>query len=364
LLLRGLQATRDVDPGFEFENVALASIAWSESIDAAAINDRLERIAGMPGIEGVAQVRVPPLATWLSRAEARLPDQAEPFLPNVNTVSPGYFSLLGIPLVQGRTFAEAELVDGSAAVIVTEATARRLWRDRDPIGQTLVLSPRDVRTGQRLTERTIEIIGVAKDAQVGSIGRIPETYLYFPSTPEAQPQLQLLAKGRGGFAATTAAIHSAAAEIDPRAVATIKPLEANVEVWRSLSGFVSTLSVSLGALALVLASVGVYGVVAYAVSRRAREIGIRVALGASARGVVILMLRRTMRPVVVGATVGIAAALGTSQALSSVLFGVSPVDPVALLSAGLVVAGVALAAGALPARRAAHVDPNRTLHYE
>jgi ABC-type antimicrobial peptide transport system permease subunit len=176
--------------------------------------------------------------------------------------------------------------------------------------------------------------------------------------------LQLLAKGRGGFAATTAAIHSAAAEIDPRAVAAIKPLEANVEVWRSLSGFVSTLSVSLGALALVLASVGVYGVVAYSVSRRAREIGIRVALGASARGVVILMLRRTMRPVVVGATVGIAAALGTSQALSSVLFGVSPVDPVALLSAGLVVAGVALAAGALPARRAAHVDPNRTLHYE
>jgi predicted permease len=368
LLLRGLQATQEVDPGFEFENVAVASFAWSESYDAsqtAAVHRRLvERIGAMPGIEGVAQVRVVPLATVISTTEARLPDQAEPFVAEVNTVSPSYFSLLGIPLVQGRTFTEAELADGSTAVIVTEATARRVWPQRDPIGETLVLSPRDVRTGARLPDRTLEVVGVAKDAQVASIGQIPEAYLYFPSVPQSQPLLKLLAKGRGDFAATAAAVRSAIAEIDPRAVANIDPLEANVDVWRTLSGFVSTLSVSLGALALVLASVGVYGVVAYAVGRRAREIGIRVALGASARSVIGLMLRRTMRPVVVGAVVGLAAAVAASQVLSSVLFGVSPVDPAALLSAALVVAGVAFAAGALPARRAARVDPSQTLHCE
>jgi predicted permease len=368
LLLRGLQATHDVDPGFEFENVAVASFAWSESFDTqqtVAVHRRLvERIGATPGIDAVAQVRVVPLATWVSTAEARLPDQAEPFVADVNTVSPSYFSLLGIPLVQGRTFADTELADGSAAVVVTEAMARRLWPGRDPIGQTLVLSPRDVRTGERLPERTVEIVGVAKDAQVGSIGRTPEAYLYFPSTPQAQPLLQLLAKGRGDFAATAAAIRSAVAEIDPRAVASIAPLEANIDVWRTLSGFVSTLSVSLGALALVLASVGIYGVVAYSVGRRAREIGIRIALGANARSVVALMLKRTMRPVVVGAMIGIAAAVGVSQVLSSLLYGVSPLDPVALIGAVLIVTSVALAAGTVPARRAARIDPNTTLHYE
>ena len=366
LLLRGLQATHDVDPGFEFANVAVASFAWSESAPpiAAVHRQLVERIGAMPGIEGVAQVRAVPLNVSVSTTEARRPDQAEPFVADVNTVSPSYFSLLGIPLVRGRTFTEAELVDGSTAVIVTESTARRVWPQRDPIGETLVLSPRDVRTGERLPDRTLEVVGVAKDAQVGSIGQIPEAYLYFPSVPQSQPLLQLLAKGRGDFAATAAAVRSAAAEIDPRAVVRIDPLEANVDVWRTLSGFVSTLSMSLGALALVLASVGVYGVVAYAVGRRAREIGIRIALGASARSVIRLMLRRTMRPVFVGAAVGIAAALGASQVLSSVLFGVSPVDPIAVIGAALVVAGVAVAAGAMPARRAAHVDPSRTLHYE
>ena len=120
----------------------------------------------------------------------------------------------------------------------------------------------------------------------------------------------------------------------------------------------------LGALGLALAGIGLYAVMAFAVARRSREIGIRIALGANARRVVALMLKRTMRPVVIGAVIGVAAAIGVSRILSSVLFGVSPADPVALLGAVLVVAGVAFAAGTLPARRAARVDPSTTLHYE
>jgi ABC-type antimicrobial peptide transport system permease subunit len=131
-----------------------------------------------------------------------------------------------------------------------------------------------------------------------------------------------------------------------------------------LAGLSSTLATALGTLALILAAVGIYGVVAYSVGRRAREIGIRIALGANPRSVVALMLKRTMRPVVIGAVIGVAAAVGVSQILSSVLFGVSPADPVALIGAVLVVAGVAFAAATLPARRAARVDPTHTLHYE
>jgi ABC-type antimicrobial peptide transport system permease subunit len=144
----------------------------------------------------------------------------------------------------------------------------------------------------------------------------------------------------------------------------VTPLEANLDVWRGLARLAGGLATSLGALALVLAAVGVYGVVAYAVGLRVREIGIRRALGANAQSVVALMMKRTMRPVVIGAIVGLAAAAGVAQILTSVLFGVSPLDPVGLGLATLFVLAVALTAGFLPARRATRVDPMTTLRYE
>jgi ABC-type antimicrobial peptide transport system permease subunit len=209
----------------------------------------------------------------------------------------------------------------------------------------------------------MQVVGVAKDAQITGIGEYPSSYAYFPATG-ARQALQLLARSSIDFAATANGIRAAAAELDPALVVNVTPLEANLDFYRSLAGLASTLATALGALALVLAAVGVYGVVAYAVSRRVREIGIRIALGATAQSVVALMLRRSMRPVAVGAVVGIAAAVGVAQILPSVLFGVSPLDPVALFGAAAVVGGAALAAGTLPARRAARVDPSRTLHYD
>jgi ABC-type antimicrobial peptide transport system permease subunit len=174
----------------------------------------------------------------------------------------------------------------------------------------------------------------------------------------------LLAKGSGDFGATAATLRDVVAELDPAVVVDVAPLEANLAVWRGLSGVVSTLAASLGALALVLAAVGIYGVVAYAVGRRAREIGIRLALGATAHDVLSLTLRRAMRPVVVGAALGAVAAIGVSRILAGVLFGVSPLDPIGLGAAILFVSGVALAAGFFPARRAMRVDPMTTLRYD
>jgi ABC-type antimicrobial peptide transport system permease subunit len=210
----------------------------------------------------------------------------------------------------------------------------------------------------------LRVVGVAKDAQITRIGEIDSSYVYMPAGTSAQAGQRLLVRSSIDFAATAAGIRAAVAELDPALVVRVARLEANLEIWRRLATVVSSLSSALGLLALVLASVGIYGVVAYAVGRRMREIGVRMALGASARSVVALVLERTMGPVLVGAAVGLAAAIGVSQVLSSVLFGVSPADPVALLGAVVVVAGVAFAAGTLPARRAARVDPSRTLHYE
>ena len=372
LLLRGLYTTQTVDPGFAYEDVAVASFdltgAGYDTASAAVFQRQLlERVKSLPGVEAVAQVRSTPLSGG-GGMMARLPNQDQPLLFRVNLASPSYFSLLGIPIVRGRTFTDAELTDasgttlaarfaGSGVVIVSEATARRFWPDRDPIGQTLLFGGPDDAV-------EVRVVGVAGDAQIDRIGEIPSNYLYFPPGPSVQAGLRVLARSRIDFAATAAGIHAAVAELDHGLVVDVAPLEANLDLWRSLARLASTLASSLGALALLLATVGVYGVVAYAVGRRKREIGIRIALGASAGSVLALMLMRTLRPVVVGAIIGVAAAVGVSRVLSSVLFGVSPVDPMALLGAVVVVAGVAFAAAALPARRAARVDPTRTLHYE
>jgi predicted permease len=366
LLLRGLQATQAVEPGFEYEGVAVASFdltaAGYDAARAAAFQAQLvERVESLPGVDAVAQSLMTPLDTGRAGFTMRSADQERGFPVLMNIVSPGYFSLIGIPIVRGRTFTDAELVDGSGAIVVTEATARRLWPDREPIGQLLISSPFGPDSTQTVEYR---VVGIAKDAQITSIGEIDSSYIYLPAGPGAQIRQQLLARSGIDFAATAAGIRAAAAELDPGLVVRVAPLEANLEIWRGLATLASSLSTSLGVLALVLAAVGVYGVVAYAVGRRAREIGIRIALGAGARSVVGLMLKRTMRPVVIGAVVGVAAAAGVSRVLSSVLFGVSPADPIALIGAPLVVATVALAAAALPARRAARFDPSRTLHYE
>jgi len=362
LLLRGLQVTQSIEPGFKYDGVTVASFAFAGAdYDAARVaafqRQLLERVGSQPGVEAVAQSMLTPLDTGGSGTRVRLPEQEQAFPIALNIVSPDFFSLLEIPIVRGRTFTAADLVDGSDPIIVTEATARRLWPDREPIGQLLM-------GGRRGADRENRVVGVAKDAQITRIGEIESSYLYMPAGASSQPFQRLLVRSSIDFAATAAGIRAAVAELDPALVVRVAPLEANLEIWRRLATVVSSLSSALGLLALVLASVGVYGVVAYTVGRRAREIGIRIALGASARSVVALMLKRTMRPVFVGAVIGLAGALGVSQILSSVLFGVSPVDPIALLGAVVVVCGVALAAGGLPARRAARIDPNKTLHYE
>jgi predicted permease len=367
LLLRGLHTAQTVEPGFDYDGVAVASFDLTgsgyDAQRAAAFQQQLmERVGSLPGVEDVAQAARTPLSPGNVSTFVGMPGEAQFALVPFNAVSPSYFSLIGIPIVRGRTFTDAELVDGSTAVIVTEATARRYWPDRDPIGQTIG-GNRPTPEGQNQPFE-FQVVGVAKDAQISNIGEFPSSYLYFPATPQRQPALQLLAKSRLDSASTAASIRAAAAYLDPALVVRITPLEANLDLLRTLGRLAGSLSTSLGALALVLASVGVYGVVAYAVSRRTREIGIRIALGASARSVLMFMLRRTMRPVVIGALIGVVAAAGVARVLSSVLFGVSPVDPLALLGAALVGTSVALVAGVVPARRGARVDPARSLHYD
>jgi predicted permease len=360
LLLRGLYEAQTIEPGFRYEGVAVASFdltrgGYDEARAAVFQRQLVERVGALPGVDRVAQALWAPLAGNFEIATA-LPGEAQFFPLGFNNVSADYFSLVEIPIVRGRAFTAGDETAESTAAIVTETTARRLWPDRDPIGQKLAI-------GVAPNQVEVDVVGVARDAQVKEVGDLTSSYIYLPTAPRTQRSLLLLVRS-GDFAATAAAVRAVIAELDPGLAVGVAPLEASLEATRSLARVVSALATSLGAVALVLAAVGIYGVVAYSVGRRVREIGVRIALGAATRDVVALVLKQQMRPVAIGAVIGLAAALAVSRILSSVLFGVSPTDGVALLAAVLVVVGVGLAAGILPARRASRVNPNVVLHYE
>jgi predicted permease len=363
LLLRGLTATQTTDLGFEVRDVAVASydLAGSYVPAEAVVFQRrlLEEVRALPGVEAAAQVITEPLNPDTEGAGIRLPtqDRAQQRGADFNGVTPDYFDVVGIPIVRGRAFTDAEMTDTAGVAIVTESTARNLWPDQDPIGQPLIIAG-------LAGDITLEIVGVAGDAQVTVVGQVAPYYLYLPASPRAAQLLRLVVKSRTDFVSTAAAIRAAAARLDPGLAVQVSPLEANLEFWRRISGILTGLIGSLGLLALALGAVGIYGVVAYFVGRRTREIAIRVALGARPGNVLAMILRRTMRPVVIGAVVGLAGALGVSRVLSAVLFGVSPFDPLGIGAAALFVLAVAFAAGFLPGRTATRQQPLAALHYE
>jgi predicted permease len=363
LLVRGLYATHTIDPGFVYRDISYISFGLdgmrAEPGAARLLLQRLrDSVSSLPGVEAVELASDPPLGEEIALMEIHLPGWSgnEFRTAQLNAVTPGYFSLIGLPIVRGRTFTEAEFARArpdadDIPVVITETTARNLWGNADPIGRT-------IDRGDFVTKKivgSLQVVGVVADAQVSTLGRIDPYFVYVPGGEE------LLLRSRADFSATVSGIQAIVRRLDPALVIRVLPLEANLAFWRGMSGMVTTLGAGLGVLALVLAAVGIYGVVSYAVTRRYREMGIRIALGASAGDVLGLILRQTMRPVVIGAATGIVAAIGVSRILSSVLFGVSPADPIGLGGAALLVAGVALAAGVMAARPATRTDPTVTL---
>jgi predicted permease len=359
LLLRGLYLAQTIDPGFEMKNVAAVSFDLrGQGYDEARVGlfqrQARDRLAALPGVDAVAQAGNTPLSDSHRGTMFSLPGQPANYQVEFNEVSPEFFSLLGVPIVRGRNFTGSEERTGAAVAIVTESTARRFWPNQDPLGKILPMEG----------EGDMQVIGVAKDARVSHLATSNETYLYLPAGPKQQIRMRLLLHAAGGFASTATGIRAVIHSLDPGLVVDVSELEDNLEVWRAPSRIVAILAGSLGALGMLLACIGVYGVVSYAVSRRVREIGIRMTLGADAREVKSLILWQAMRPVAIGAVVGIAGCAAVSQVLKSMLFGLSAHDPVAFVVVPLLLLSVALAASYIPARRATKVDPMVALRYE
>jgi ABC-type antimicrobial peptide transport system permease subunit len=257
-------------------------------------------------------------------------------------------------MVGGRAFTEAETRSDAPVLVVTESTARRLWPGQDAIGRTL----------RGWEKKIYQVVGVVRDSQASHLGQSDGLFFYVPAGPAEQDHLQLLVHSKSSDMATINGIREAARALDPNLIVDVTRLADNLEAWRTPSRIVAALSAVLGALALLLASIGVHGVVSYGVSQRIREIGIRMTLGADGRDMMRLVLRQALRPVVIGGLVGVVGCAAVSQVLADVLYGIGAHDPVAFVGVPLFLLSIAFLASYIPARRAVRVDPAVALRYE
>jgi macrolide transport system ATP-binding/permease protein len=358
LLLRGLYYAQTVDPGFEMNEVAAAFLypkaqGYDENRATGFIGRLRERLAGLPGVSEIAQAECAPLSHDFSADYMTIPGRPDKILIEYNHITPDYFSVVGIPIVRGRDFTSDETED-APGIIVTETTAQRIWPGEDPLGKTL----------RQDTGREYSVIGVARDAQVSHLGDVKAPYLYFPAGPQDNVRTYVLLRFDGSFTPVAKGIREAVGSLDPDMPVDVVRLADYLEVWRSPSRILAALSGALGALAVLLASIGVYGMASYSVSQCVHEIGIRMALGADRSEVMKLVLRQAMRPVLVGGLAGVGACAVVSHVLSSMLFGLSAHDPLAFICVPLLLFVVALVASYIPARRAMCVDPIVALRYE
>ena len=354
LLSRALYAAYTFDPGFDQRDVAVVSIDLRgpryENGNAPVFHGQwLERVAALPGVERIASASRIPLSPGRSQTTFRFADEPEGQVVDVNTVSPEFFALLGMPIVRGRVFADGEV----GAVLVTESTARRYWPGQDAVGRTI-----------RMDGRTRQIIGIVRDARVSQVQDAISSYMFLPAASGNQRGISVLARTQVDFEGFAAAVRAETARLDPNLVVHVQPLSNNLGLLQTLSQISAGVAGTLSLLALSLAAIGVYGVVAYVVSRRHREIGVRMALGANVHDVERLIVRQTLRPVAIGLGIGLAVAAAAARLLHSALFGVSPYDPLTFIGAPLLMLVVATAAAFLPTRRASRIDPVAVLRSE
>jgi len=352
LFVRSLLNVQRIDPGFDPTGVVVANIVVDDDRQAIAVApELLARIRAVPGVQSAALSTVVPLSLT-GREEHRVhPDNVAtdtrgPWVV-ANRVTPGWFETLRIPLIAGRDFQTSDGPGAPLVAIVNETAARMFWN-----GQAV---------GRRLDD--FEVIGTVRDSKYWTLGETvrPTVYTAFMQRPFSEMNLNVRTTDLAG---TTAALRSEMRRVAPDVFVEIKPLTAAVAVAIVPAQVGAMLTATFGALAAMLATMGVYGLVSLTVAQRTREIGIRKAIGARTIDVVRLVVRGSMTLVTIGLAAGtVLGALG-ARALGGFIVGVSPIDPLTISATAMLVVGTVLIASALPALRAARVDPVRTLKSE
>jgi putative ABC transport system permease protein len=363
LLIRTLLSMQHVERGFRPENVAMMTIsapatAYREVADVRGFYGRLlERVRALPGVEaaatgtGVLQPLVTSSTVFSIEGKPDPPPEQLEEYP-VENVSPGYFKTIGMTLTLGRDFNDGDHADAPRAVVINETLARKGWPGQDPIGRRMRFQGDDPQAPW------MTVIGVIKDAHRAEVTRQIRPEVYF-SMLQFTPRTQtLFVRTSGDPTAIVPAVRRELQALDPQiALFGVSSLEAEISRTLSQPRFQAVLLAGFAGIALLLATIGIYGVTSHAVTQRTQEVGIRMAMGAARRDVLLLLIAQHLRPALVGLALGLAGALVLSRFLRTLLFGVGATDPLTFTVVGAVLFLVAAIACWIPARRATRIDP-------
>jgi len=366
LFLRSFQARQSVDPGFGQEPTGLLSFVvsserYAEVEGRVFVQEYLDRLTQLPEVVAAGAIGNIHLNTTSTQTMDLNVDGVEPppgrrsWEFDQSVAEPGFFAAAGIPILQGRNFADTDLPDGTRVAIINEAFAERFWPGESSVGKTI----------RRESGQELEVIGVSRATKVRTLGEPPRPFIYTPYSQRYSSFLTAVIQTRGEPEGGLQAAFRTLREMDPEMVVMeTKTMETHMGVMLMPAQLGAMLAAVFAVVALILACIGLYGVVSYAVSRRSREMGIRMSLGAAPGQVVSQMVREGMVLVVVGTGVGLILALAGAQVLRSLLFGVGAIDPLTFAAVPALLLTVTLVAAYVPARRASMVDPVRALKAE
>jgi putative ABC transport system permease protein len=369
LFVRSLMKAQDASPGFDPKNILVMSfdptlLGYNDIKIAGFYRDLLKRSSGLPGVKSASLAKFIPLGPAGDDADVLIPGQEPPLGQNhprvsYNLVGMDYFQTMGIPLLRGRSFTEQDLDGAPGVVIINETMAKRYWPNDEAEGKRLLVN-----------NQSFEVIGVAKDIKYRSLGEETPPFIYVSffqrETAKIAPgDMKLHLLTTGDPRAIVPAVRSEVQMLDPQQpIFDIQPLTEGMRFALVPTQLAGTLLGLSGLLALLLSAVGIYSVVAYSVSQRTREIGVRRALGAQQRDILKLILGQGFKLTLKGIAIGLIAAFALTRVMRSLLYGISSTDPITFIIISLLLVGVGMLACFIPAYRAVKVDPMIALRHE
>jgi len=380
LLVQSFLRLRQVDPGFVPEHLLTARVELSpvryhdNDVKRRFYENLLERLRSIPGVRSAATARALPMTgrleigdwSFILEGQAASPPLPTDWHPaDWQVVSPGYFRTMGIPLLQGRDFAAADRLGAPGAMIVNRTLARQVWPDGDALGRRVLLGG----GGADSVWRTV--VGIVGDVRHRGLTASPRPEMFLPyaqfpaGTGTAPPSMHVVLRAAGDPSALATALGAAVAAIDPDVpLSGVQTMEAAMGSWAAERRLIMLLVSGFALVALVLGSVGIYGVMAHVVAQREREIGVRMALGALPGQILGLVVSQSAWLVGAGILAGTAGALAVTRLLTGLLFQVRPTDPLTFLGTALVLVLAAAGATLVPALRAVRTDPAHALRSE
>jgi predicted permease len=369
LFLQSLRNAHRIDLGFEPRNLLLLTTdlrlnGYTEPAGREFYRRLLERAAALPGVTSVSLASRVPLGLEGGRRgitiEGYEPRSGEDMEVHTNSVGPAYFRTMGGALARGRDFSEADGPGAPGAVIVNEAFARRYWPGQDPLEKRIWMGSRSGPRGSPFT-----VIGVARDGKYVTLGEEPTPFFYLPFFQRYGAEAKLHVRTAGDPRTLVAAVRNQARALDPSLpFYDVKTMTDHLGLALLPARVAGSVLGLFGFVAVVLAAVGIYGVMAHSVSQRTRELGVRMALGARPGDLLSMVLAQGIRLAAIGVGLGLVAALAVSRLIASLLYGVSATDVATFVAVPLLLTGVALLASYLPAWRATQVDPIVALRYD